>query len=69
MFAMRMVIVVVVIVSMVMPMIVAAVLIVHMRLFFFQKVGIDVELGIQIKPTQIKHLGQRDFAKMHHLLW
>jgi hypothetical protein len=33
-----------------------------------QKVGVDVELGIEVKAAQIKHLGQRHLTKMHHFL-
>ena len=43
-------------------------LIVHMRRLFLQKVRVNVQLGIQVKPPQIKHLGQRHLAKVHHLL-
>ena len=45
-------------------MVVAAVVVV----FIFQKVRIDVQLGIEVKTTQVKHLSQRDFAKMHGFL-
>ena len=72
MLAMR---VIMVIMRILMPMIMrvvmivmAAMLIVHMRRLFFQKVRVNVQLGIQIKAPQIKHLGQRHLAKVHHLL-
>ena len=35
---------------------------------FLQKVWIDVEFGIQVEAFQVKHLAQRDFTKVHHLL-
>ena len=52
--------VIMVIVRLLMPMImrvvmiVPAMLIVHMRHFFFQKVRVNVQLGIQVKAPQIK---------------
>ena len=49
-------------------MIVSAMLIMLMRRLFLQKVRVNVQLGIQVKPPQIKHLRQRHLAKMHYLL-
>ena len=57
------------VVAMVVHMILAEVLIMNMRLIFVTKVGVNVELGIQIEATQIKHFCQRYLTKMHHLLW
>jgi hypothetical protein len=33
-----------------------------------QKIGVNVEFGVQIEAAQIKHLGNRDIAKMHRAL-
>ena len=33
-----------------------------------QEVRIDVELGVEVEATQVKHLGHRHFAKVHHFL-
>ena len=35
----------------------------------FEEVRVNVELGVQVKAAQIKHIGQRYFAKMHDFLW
>ena len=34
----------------------------------FQKIGVDVELGIEVKALQIQHFRQGDFPEMHSFL-
>ena len=34
----------------------------------FQKVGVNVELGVEVKAAQVKHLAERYFAEMHSAL-
>ena len=41
---------------------------VRMVVTVVQKVGVNVELGVEIETSQVKHLGQRHFAKVHRFL-
>ena len=57
------------IVHMLMIVVMAAMLVMHMVMIAcVQEVRIDVELGVQVKAAQVKHLLERHLSKMHHLL-